>query len=478
MSIRRRLIAAFLAVALTVAAALSVYFLTELEDYSLRKMEERLTSEQTLLSATVSAQMAAAGRSTLTDGQAAALGAVLESVDQTAVSRVRILDDDGVSLVDSANEDVGVGYAGTPEVARALVGERSSTQRALPDGRIGISVAGPIVVDGRVTGVVYTSGATFSITTLLREYRTEVAIVAVAFVLVTVVFTEMLARWLSRPLQSLAGGAVAFAEGDHSVRVRPTGSAEIRTLAEAFNAMADEVQAALLELREEERRKSRFVSDVSHELRTPLTAIRGAAETLLDGDVPEEDARQFLSTIARESERLTRLANDLITLQRIEGGTGELPLSKIDLAVVARQAIESLAPLTEARNVRVEMTGAAEPVLGDRDRLQQVLGNLLDNASRVTPEGGTISVELATDDGKSVVRILDEGPGIAEKDAERIFDRFYRAQTSRDRGSGGAGLGLAIVAAIVSSHGGTITAAARPERGTVFTLRLPTIPED
>jgi two-component system OmpR family sensor kinase len=271
-------------------------------------------------------------------------------------------------------------------------------------------VAGPIVVDGRVTGVVYTSGATFSITTLLREYRTEVAIVAVAFVLVTVVFTEMLARWLSRPLQSLAGGAVAFAEGDHSVRVRPTGSAEIRTLADA---MADEVQAALLELREEERRKSRFVSDVSHELRTPLTAIRGAAETLLDGDVPEEDARQFLSTIARESERLTRLANDLITLQRIEGGTGELPLSKIDLAVVARQAIESLAPLTEARNVRVEMTGAAEPVLGDRDRLQQVLGNLLDNASRVTPEGGTISVELATDDGKSVVRILDEGPGIA-----------------------------------------------------------------
>jgi len=477
MSIRRRLIAAFLAVALAVAAALSIYFLAELEDYSLRKMEERLTSEQMLLSAAVSAQMASAGRSSLTDGQAASLSAVLGSVDQTAVSRVRILDSDGVSLVDSANEDVGVGYAETPEVARALVGDRSSTRRALPDGRIGISVAGPIIVDGRVAGVVYTSGATFSITTLLREYRTEAVIVAAAFVLVTIVLAELLARWLARPLQSLAQAAVTFADGDHSVRVRPTGSAEIRALADAFNAMADEVQAALLELRQEERRESRFVSDVSHELRTPLTAIRGAAETLLDGDVPEEDARQFLSTIARESERLTRLANDLITLQRIEGATGELPLSKVDLGVVARQAIESLAPLTEARNVRVEMTGAARPVLGDRDRLQQVIGNLLDNASRVTPEDGTVTVELDTENGTSVVRVIDEGPGIAEKDAERIFDRFYRAQSSRDRGSGGAGLGLAIVAAIVSSHGGTITATNRPEKGTVFTVKLPTIPE-
>ncbi|MHB1477380.1 MAG: sensor histidine kinase, partial [Coriobacteriia bacterium] len=359
--------------------------------------------------------------------------------------------------------------------ARALAGEVSSERRVLPDGSISISVAGPILVDGRVLGVVHASAATFSIGTLVRDYQLELTLAAVLFVIATLILAEILARWLSAPLRSLAQGAVAFASGDHSVRVRPAGSTETRAVAEAFNAMADEVQEALRELREEERRKSRFVSDVSHELRTPLTAIRGAAETLLDGDVPEEDARQFLSTIARESERLGRLANDLITLQRIEGATGELPLSQVDLASIAQHAIDGLAPLTEARGVQVELVGKATPVLGDRDRLQQVFGNLIDNASRVTPEGKKITIELADDGDQVVARVLDEGPGIAEADAARIFDRFYRAQSSRDRGSGGAGLGLAIVAAIVTAHGGNITATPRPEGGTEFTLRFPAV---
>lgn len=472
-SIRRRLLVALLTVALTVATGLSVYFLTELEGYGLRKIEERLTSEQTVLAAALSAQITTSGGRGLSDAQASMLSSELSRSNSEPVSRIRVLDRGGVSLADSTAADIGIGYAETPEVARALAGNVSSERRVLPDGQIMLSVAGPIVVDGRVLGVVHASAATFSIGTLVRDYRLELALAAVLFITATLILAEILARWLSAPLRSLAQGAVAFASGDHSVRVRPTGSTETRAVAEAFNAMADEVQEALRELREEERRKSRFVSDVSHELRTPLTAIRGAAETLLDGDVPEEDARQFLSTIARESERLGRLANDLITLQRIEGATGELPLSQVDLANIVQNAIEGLAPLTEARGVQVELSGKATPVLGDRDRLQQVFGNLIDNASRVTPEGKRITIELADDGGQVVARVLDEGPGIAEKDSARIFDRFYRAQSSRDRGSGGAGLGLAIVAAIVTAHGGSITAAPRPEGGTAFTLRFP-----
>lgn len=472
-SIRRRLLVALLTVALTVATGLSVYFLTELEGYGLRKIEERLTSEQTVLAAALSAQITTSGGRGLSDMQAAMLSSELSQSVREPVSRVRVLDRSGISLADSTSTDVGIGYAETPEVARALAGDVSSERRVLPDGSISISVAGPIMVDGRVLGVVHTSAATFSIGTLVRDYRLELGLAAALFIIATFILAEVLARWLSAPLRSLAQGAVAFASGDHSVRVRPAGSTETRAVAEAFNAMADEVQEALRELREEERRKSRFVSDVSHELRTPLTAIRGAAETLLDGDVPEEDARQFLSTIARESERLGRLANDLITLQRIEGATGELPLSQVDLASIAQHAIDGLAPLTEARGVQVALTGKATPVLGDRDRLQQVFGNLIDNASRVTPEGKKITIELADDGDHVIARVLDEGPGIAEKDAARIFDRFYRAQSSRDRGSGGAGLGLAIVAAIVTAHGGNIAAAARPEGGTEFTLRFP-----
>lgn len=477
-SIRTRLLAAFLLVAVASALGLSAYFLAELEDYGLKKLEDRLDSESLVLAGMVAAQMRADGSEGLTTGQAEALNAELTRVGPIIYSHIRILDGDGEALVDSAGpEDVGAKYAETPEVAKALRGDRGAATRITEDGRVALYVANPIIVGDRIVGVAYTSATTFSIRTLLRDYRLRLGAAVLLFALLALVLTELLSRWLSAPLLDLARTAVAFADGDHSVRVRPRGSSEIRALADAFNAMADEVQTVLTELKEEEGRKSRFVSDVSHELRTPLTAIRGAAETLLDGDVPEDDARQFLSTIVRESERLTRLANDLLILQRIEGATGELPISPVDLTEIARRAVEGLAPLTEARNVRVVLEGSAPRVLGDRDRLQQVFGNLIDNASRMTPEGGTVTVRISAEGRESVARVLDEGPGIAEVDAPHVFDRFYRAQASRDRSTGGAGLGLAIVAAIVRSHTGTVTAARRDEGGTVFTMRLPSMSE-
>lgn len=475
-SIRTRLLVAFLAVAITSAVGLSAYFLSEVESYGLRKLEDRLNVESLMTSGLVAAQLNAGGTHDLSEEQATALDDELSRIGPTISSHIRILDEDGQALVDSADKaSVGAQYAETPEIAAALDGARGAATRITEDGRVALYVADPIIVDGHVAGVAYASATTFSIRTLLRDYRLRLGGAIVLFVLLALVLTEILSRWLTAPVLDLARTAVAFADGDHSVRVRPRGSAEIRALAEAFNAMAQEVQTIMAELTEEEGRKSRFVSDVSHELRTPLTAIRGAAETLLDGDVPEEEARQFLSTIVRESERLSRLANDLLTLQRIEGATGELPISRVDLMETARHAVEGLAPLTEARGVRVVLEGTAPPVLGDKDRLQQVLGNLLDNASRMTPEGGTVTISLSAENRQSIVRVLDEGPGLSEVDLPHVFDRFWRAQASRDRSTGGAGLGLPIVAAIVRAHAGTVEATRREEGGTAFTIRLPSV---
>jgi two-component system OmpR family sensor kinase len=477
-SIRTRLLASFLVVAVASALGLSAYFLSELEDYGLRKLEERLDTESLVVAGMVAAQLEANGAEELSADEARALNEELTRLGPRIVSHIRILDGDGEALVDSAEPDkTGAKYAETPEVASALRGERGAATRITEDGRVALYVAHPVIVGDRIAGVAYTSATTFSIRTLLRDYRLRLGVAVLLFALVALLLTESLSRWLAAPLRDFARIAVAFADGDHSVRMRPRGSSEIRALAEAFNAMADEVQTVLTELKEEERRKTRFVSDVSHELRTPLTAIRGAAETLLEGDVPEDDARQFLSTVVRESERLTRLANDLLTLQRIEGATGELPISQVDLAETARHAVEGLAPLTETRGVQVEIEGSAPRVLGDKDRLQQVLGNLIDNASRMTPEGRTVTVRISAEAHESIVQVLDEGPGIADADLPHVFDRFYRAQASRDRSTGGAGLGLAIVAAIVKSHGGTVTASRRDGGGTIFTLRLPSIRE-
>lgn len=289
---------------------------------------------------------------------------------------------------------------------------------------------------------------------------------------------RLLARSFVAPLERLGVAATAFASGNHQMRARVEGPRETRIVAEAFNHMAAEVDSAIDELKVEERRKTRFVSDVSHELRTPLTAIRGAAETLLDGDVEPDDQQRFLSTIALEAERLGRLANDLLTLQRIEGATGELPIRQVDLRLAADRAASMLEPLLEDREVTLTINGRAPLVLGDLDRLQQVVLNLVDNASRIVGQGGHVVVELTAEGDRAVLSVIDDGPGIPDGDLPRLFDRFYRADSSRNRSSGGAGLGLAIVRAIITAHGGRIEAANMPGGGARMTVVLPAIAEE
>jgi len=474
-SIRTRLLAAFLTVALVAAAGLSVYSLKELEGFALRKLEERLSAEAILVSQ-ITAQSPMNSEGGLSADTVAALNKALSTAAPDIVSRIRILDSGGNALIDSSGPDgVGIGYARLSEIRDALNGGYGASTRTTADGHVGLYIAQPIWHNDQVIGASYVSATTFSIMTLLKEYQSRLMVVIGLFALVTLVMAETLTRWVSQPLSELSKGASAFAGGDHTVRVTPIGASETRAVAVAFNAMADEVEQMVSELRTEEHRKSRFVSDVSHELRTPLTAIRGAAETLLEGDVPTDDANRFLETIVRESNRLARLANDLLTLERIEGATGELPLRRVRLRVVAERAAAGLEALTDDRNMAVSVEGDAPTVLGDSDRLQQVVSNLVDNASRATPPGGHVMIRLSTRAGFAVLSVLDDGPGIPPDALPHLFDRFYRAQASRDRSSGGAGLGLAIVQAIVQAHAGSITAANRPGGGSVFTIELPAL---
>jgi len=473
-STRTRLLVALLAVALVSAAGLSAYFFVELQGFATDRLTERLRS-QAALAASLASDGYLEGDRVFSSRDAARLqGALIEASAGTA-TRLRVLDTNGTAIADTLTDGVGRPYSALPEVAAALAGETSPSIRRTDTGRLAVSVAAPIVSDGRVVGAAYASDETFTVLTLLSDYRERLAFVVGLFAAVVFMLAGLMARWLARPLRDLATAATAFAHGDRSVRFTPSGARETRALAGAFNTMADTSERVVSELKQEERRKSRFVSDVSHELRTPLTAIRGAAETLIDGDVPEEEARQFLVTIVREADRLTRLANDLLTLQRIEGATGELPLRKLALGDIARRAVEALAPLTDGREVTVTVEGEAPMVLGDVDRLQQVVANLIDNASRMTDAGGAVIVRLGRQGDRATLEVLDEGPGIPEEALPHLFERFYRAQRSRDRTSGGAGLGLAIVAAIVRAHAGTIEAANRPEGGSAFTIRLPVV---
>lgn len=287
---------------------------------------------------------------------------------------------------------------------------------------------------------------------------------------------QFLAQFFTEPFEKMALWARTDAAGGIPRRLTIEGPAEARDSARAINDLSDSVNRTMLQLREEEQRKIQFVSDVSHELRTPLTAIRGAAETLLDGDMAPEDEDRFLGTICSESERLTRLASDLLTLQRIEGGTGELPMRRTDLREVCDAVADMLEPLLDERQVELAVFGAAPPVLGDPDRLHQVFANLIDNASRAVGEGGRIAVSIAKDEDFTCVEVVDNGPGISLEDPNRLFDRFVRGDTSRTRTSGGTGLGLAIVKAIVNAHSGTVDASSIEGGGAKFTVRLPALP--
>jgi len=303
-----------------------------------------------------------------------------------------------------------------------------------------------------------------------------------------------LSATLTRDFRGLVTMVREFNNGDKNVRARAQGAKEIRQLADGINRIAKENQIALDTMKSEDRRQNRFVGDVSHELRTPLASIHGAAETLLEGDVDAEYQERFLNMIIENTERLTRLANDLIELTKIEGATGEIPLRRFRLRAAVETALTSLEPTLELRKVTVTVTGETPEILGALDRVQQIVVNLVDNASRATGPGGQIAVELGSCDSAdlgpqvhdknladvdrfAVLSITDNGPGIAEEDLPCLFERFARPQKSRARVSGGAGIGLSIVKAIVTSHAGAIDVRNVPEGGAMFRVFLP-IPPD
>ena len=233
------------------------------------------------------------------------------------------------------------------------------------------------------------------------------------------------------------------------------------------------------ELITEEARQAQFVSDVSHEIRTPLTAIRGAAETLLEGDVPEDLANRFLGQIVKECDRLTRLANDLLTLQKAEGQ--DMELTRINLRACADNCALLMQGLLEERGVNLEVIGEAPDINGNADAVNQILVNLIENASRFAGEDGHVQVEIAATSGYSCLAVKDDGPGFGDEDPAHLFDRFYRADQSRARfkGSGNSGLGLAIVKALTEAMGGTVQAANLPNCGAVFIVAVPSLlPEE
>jgi two-component system, OmpR family, sensor histidine kinase BaeS len=296
-----------------------------------------------------------------------------------------------------------------------------------------------------------------SVTTVVLAAVVVAAVASIALAIV-------MARMLARPLAEVGAAARRIAAGDYAARVPREGPDELTSLADSFNQMA-----ASLEQQEAMRRD--FIANATHELRTPLTNLQGYLEALRDGVITAD--RATYESLWDEAERLVRLSHSLDALAEGDAATAPPRLEEIDLSAAIRAALDLAQPIIERAALQLVVDIPERlPARANPDALAQVLGNLISNAARYTPAGGTVTVRAERRASDLLVSIANTGDGIPRADLERVFERFYRVEKSRDRARGGAGIGLAIVKQLVEAGGGQVGAESRGGQ-TRFWFSLP-----
>lgn len=283
---------------------------------------------------------------------------------------------------------------------------------------------------------------------------------------VAVLVGRLAAARILRPLDAVRKATRLLAAGRYGERVAPPRAPELAALAEDVNHLGEALAAT-------ERQRARLIGDLAHELRTPITVLRGLLEGSLDGVLTLDDT--LLGSALEETARLERLAGDLAEMSRADEGALELRLKVVDLSALAERVVARLRPQFEEKQVRLEVR-APEALLvqADPDRVVQVVTNLLGNALRATPEGGTVAVETAAEGGAARLEVRDDGVGIATEHLDKVFERFWRSPAP---GGPGSGVGLTIARAIAVAHGGALTVdSAGLGQGAAFTLSLPVAP--
>ena len=297
--------------------------------------------------------------------------------------------------------------------------------------------------------------------------------------LVVSVFTGVVAaRTVTRPVSRLRGVASRIAQGHLDERVPPSGVLEIDELGRQFNVMADRLAGTLRMLEADRDRLREFVADVSHELRTPIAALRMYNELLREGAVEGETRAEFLERSDEQVRRLEWLSTNLLDLSRIDAGIFPLDMRTGDLRDPIQAVVQALSEVAIARGIELHSEAPGHPVelRFDRERIVQLLTNLLGNALKFTPRGGSASVRLVEADEAATLEVRDTGAGIPADEPPRVFERFYRGTNTGDARASGSGLGLAIVRSIVDMHGGEIEVASVVGEGTVFRITLPKEP--
>lgn len=360
----------------------------------------------------------------------------------------------------------------TPNIVTALGG---SPGYASDPGADYMDVALP-VIGTRGSYIVYIIDNKETVQNLNDQlFRIILQALAVGLV-IAVLLSLLLAKTMIAPIQDLTLAAKNVAAGDFSEKLENGSKDEIGVLTRTFNDMAGQLEDTLNDLTKSEQMRKEFVANVSHELRTPITSIRSYAETL-EGDpgMPPATRQKFLEVILNESDRMTKIVQDLLTLSRFDAGSIAFTFEMFSFEKSVRDVYN--ATVIEAKSHRhsfeLEFKTAIPVIRGDRARIEQVLINMVSNAVKYTRDGGSLRMTAGAKGTEVWCSVRDNGIGIPKEDVGRVFDRFYRVDKARSRESGGTGLGLSIANEIVLRHGGRIELESREGKGTKITVWLP-----
>ena len=326
----------------------------------------------------------------------------------------------------------------------------------------------PVFRDGKVKYILQTESSMHFIEHALRQLGMLLVVISISILAMAWVGSRWVADQALTPVEALSSTAEQISGSSLKTRVSLNAPyAEFQRLARAFNAMLERLQHVF-------EAQRRFIADAAHELKTPLTVIMGSLEVTLKKARSAQEYREVLVSNLGQVERLIALTRSLLTMARFAGERPPLHVTSLTIEPLVKDLVGELAVLAENRHITLAVDARpAPPVLGDEGWVRHMLINLLDNALRYTSSGGTVTVNIEEVGNTVVIAVQDTGPGIAPEHLPHLFERFYRAESARDRESGGVGLGLAIVKEIAEAHGGTVRVASEVGKGSVFTVTLP-----
>lgn len=396
---------------------------------------------------------------------------LLNRADKNLGTEIWVIDSSGFVIAASADQKA---YEGNFVAVRDIV-EMQKNKVVIRQGYSQLHketvlwVITPVYSAGHVIGGVIMYSPIIGITQTSLKVRNLFIYSAAVSIIFSTIIVYLLSKYVTGPLRDMGRVAKQLARGDFSERVKIKQQDEIGDLSESFNYMADQIQ-------KNEKMRRDFVADVSHELRSPLTNIQGFIEAIMDGkDKTPEDRSRYLGILHKETMRLIRLVNELLDLSKLESGNPPTKIEPIDTVEAIWNSVAKMKPVTEEKGTTIIVDVPDEEiiVLGNGDRLEQVIINLIDNANRHSPPDGTVTITASRENDMVEIIVKDNGEGIPAEDLPLIWERFYKVDKSRCREKGGTGLGLAIAKKIIEGLGGLVKASSEEGKGSQIGFSIP-----